>query len=171
VEILAHQPGHYVFGLWRNITIIYWMLQANGIAVRRLQAITATVAEAHAQGFSNIQIVKDGAGLPDAEARHGFSAMADAHANQLACVAIVLLGSGFWASAVQSMVTSLLMLAPRAFIMRFARSPLELRDWLPKEHHKRTQEEIDAMGLARAIEEVLRVGAASASTLNGPTAS
>jgi hypothetical protein len=159
VEILAYQPGHYVFALWRNITIIYWMQQANGTAVLRLQAVTAEVVQAHPEGFSNIHLVKEGAGVPDAEARRGFDAMMQRHPNALACVAIVLMGAGFWASALQSVITGLLMVAPRQFMLRFASRPLDLLGWFPREHEKRTGEVIDAPSLSQAIDHVLRVGA------------
>jgi hypothetical protein len=159
VEILDYQPGHYVFALWRNVTIIYWMDQANGFAVSRLQAIAAEVVRAHPQGYSNIHLVKEGTGVPDAEARDGFNAMMDRYPDALGCVAIVLMGAGFWASVLQSVITGLLMLAPRKFLFRFASRPLDLLGWFPKEHAKRTGEEIDALGLSQAIEQVLRLGA------------
>jgi hypothetical protein len=162
VEILAYQPGHYVFALWHNITIIYWMQQANGLAVTRLQAVTAEVVQAYPEGFSNIHLVREGAGVPDADARHGFNVMMERYPNALACVAIVLMGAGFWASALQSVITGLLMVAPRSFLLRFAGRPLDVITWLPREHAKRTGEEVDALGLSHAIDHVLRVGATTA---------
>jgi hypothetical protein len=161
VEILACQPGHYVFASWRNLTILYWLGQAVGPAVRRLQAITAEFVEAHPEGISNIHLVKDGAGLPDTQARVGFNAIMERHPNAFACISIVLLGAGFWASALQSVITGLLMVAPRTFMLRFAGNPAELRTWLPKEHTRRTGEAIDALELARAIDQVMRIGMVS----------
>jgi hypothetical protein len=158
VEIVAYQHGHYVVGVWRNLTIVYWMAQANGVAVRRLQAITEQVVKDHTSGFSNVHIVREGAGLPDAEARQGFSVMTDRYAHDIACVGVVFMGAGFWASAMQSVITGITMLVPRAFTIRFARHPAELRTWLPAEHNRRTGAEIDAVGLAAAIDEVVRIG-------------
>ena len=97
--------------------------------------------------------------------RHGFIAMLERHPSAFACVGIALLGAGFWASALQSMITGLLMVAPRGFALRFAGDPAELGAWLPREHSRRTGVEIDARGLAQAVDQVLRVGAASAAPI------
>lgn len=162
VEILDYQPGHYVVALWRNVTIVYWMQQADGFAVSRLQAITAEVVRAHPQGYSNIHLVKEGTAVPDTDARHGFNEMMERYPDALACVAIVLMGAGFWASVLQSVITGLLMIAPRKFLFRFASRPPDLLGWLPREHAKRTGVEIDALGLSQAIDQVLRVDATTA---------
>ena len=156
IEVLAFEPQHYVMSRWHNITMIYWMNQATGPAVRLLSDLTRRVASECPQGFSNIHIVKEGAPLPDADARAGFAAMMEDHAKSMACVAIVLMGGGFWASALQGIGTSLRMITPRTYMMRFARSPDELRVWLPHEHSRRTRHLVDGTSLSNAIDHVFR---------------
>lgn len=160
IEVLAFEPQHYVMSRWHNITIIYWMNQATGPAVSLLSDLTRRFAQQHTEGFSNIHIVKEGAPLPDAEARGGFAAMMEEHAKSMACVAIVLMGGGFWASALQGIGTSLRMITPRTYMMRFARSPDELRTWLPHEHSRRTRQLVDGTSLSNAVDQVFQASLA-----------
>lgn len=70
------------------------------------------------------------------------------------CMAIVLMGGGFWVSALQSLITGLRMLSgPNPPLLRFAREVGEVRAWLPREHLVRTGERIDEGRLMSAIEE------------------
>jgi hypothetical protein len=71
----------------------------------------------------------------------------------------VMLGAGFWASALQSMITGLRMLAPpRPSILRFARDPLELKAWFPHEHLVRTGQRIDEARLMSVMAELVTIG-------------
>lgn len=157
VEVLAFEPDHYVMSRWRNLTIIYWMNQATGPAVKLLTELTRDVVQQYPGGFSNIHIVREGAALPDAEARVGFAGMMDEHAKRMACVGVVLMGGGFWASALQGIGTGLRMITPRTYMMRFARNPDELRTWLPNEHNRRTEHPIDGVSLSNAIAQVFQL--------------
>lgn len=163
LELFAVEPNRYVMGRYLNVTLIYWIAQATGPAVDQLQDFTRGVAQRFPSGFSNIQLVKEGAPLPDSQARSGFGAMMDEHAKQMACVAVVLMGGGFWASALQGVGTGLRMLSPRTFQMRFVRSPDELRPWFCFEHTQKTRVFVDHGRLSNAIERVFQAAVAPAS--------
>jgi hypothetical protein len=162
LEVLACLPGHYVLARWHNLTIVYWMQGATGPIVQRIQAATAQMSKAYPGGFSAIHLIRDGAPLPDADARRGFSAIIEEFSQRMACIGIVLMGAGFWASALQSVVTGMGMVTRRAFIMRFARAPEELCTWLPAEHRKRTGRVIDPAALSAAMAQLAAIGARSA---------
>jgi hypothetical protein len=151
-KLLDSEAGAFaVFG-WQNLTIVIWPCQATGSAVRRLARVTESKAREFRDGFSNVHIVKNGAGMPTEEARAGFVQMMEKHSAELACVGTVLLGSGFWVSALQSVTTGMRMISPRSFDHRINNSIDALVSWLPKEHRKRTGASIDPKELKTVIE-------------------
>ncbi len=159
VAISAHVPGHYVFGSWRNVLVTYWLEQANGPAVKELVSACSDLVTAHPGGISIVHMVREGAGLPDAPARQALARMGDRYANETACLAIVLMGAGFWASALQSVLTGIRLLAPpRPSIMRFSRDLNELESWFPLEHQRRSGVRLDTAGLLAALQSVRHVG-------------
>ncbi|MET0342218.1 MAG: hypothetical protein ABW252_14535 [Polyangiales bacterium] len=56
----------------------------------------------------------------------------------IACVGVVLLGSGFWASAMRNMVIGLWLLVRTPFEYRMHGRVEELFEWLPAAHETRT---------------------------------
>jgi hypothetical protein len=126
--------------------------------VRRIREITEQMASAYPGGFSSIHLVRNGAPLPDSDARKGFSDIMAQYAQQMACIGVVLMGAGFWASALQGMITSISMVAKRSYVLRFAREPAELGAWFPGEHQKRSGQVIEASALAAVLREVLQMG-------------
>jgi hypothetical protein len=139
VTVSAQVPGHFVFGSWKNVLITYWQHQANGAAVKQLVGVCDELVKAHPGGVSIIHLVREGAGLPDAAAREGLARMGDRFAHETACLVVVLMGAGFWASALQSVLTGIRLIAPpRPSLMRFARDLKELESWFAQEHLRRS---------------------------------
>ncbi|MDB4974171.1 MAG: hypothetical protein JWN48_2512 [Myxococcaceae bacterium] len=156
VAILAHHPGHYLVAAFRNVSMVYWMRQGTLEAVSRIrEALEEAHDRAPERAFSTIHLIRDGAGLPEPDVRTAVLSMSSHLAPRTACLAIVLMGAGFWASALQSVLTALRMLAPqRSALMRFARDPAELGAWFPAEHTRRTTVFLGAGELASALETV-----------------
>jgi hypothetical protein len=139
LKLLDAEPGAFSMFVWKNVTILSWMAPATGAGTKRVAECTKQVASACRDGFSNIHLVKDGIGLPTVEARHEFADMMNRHSQELACVGIALLGSGFWASALQGAITGIRMLNPRrSAVLRIHDSIDGVADWLPREHIKYT---------------------------------
>jgi hypothetical protein len=139
LQLLDYEPGAFSMFCWKNITILTWVAPATGAATKRVAEATMQVAGACREGFSNIHLLRQGIGLPTAEARHDFAEMMNRHSQELACIAIALLGSGFWASALQGAITGIRMLNPkRSSVMRIHDSIDGVADWLPQEHLKYT---------------------------------
>jgi len=69
--------------LWKNITILSWIAPATGGATKRVAEQTIHVASSCREGFSNIHLLKEGIGLPTAEARHDFADMMSRHSQEL----------------------------------------------------------------------------------------
>lgn len=142
-KVLDSEPEQFVFGSWQDINISIWLRQATGPAVTRLGGIVQSMTAAHPAGISSVQLIKSGAAVPTADARIGFLRIMKRYSNDLACVAIHLGGSGFWASTMSSFITGMRLVSPLPFGFRIYRDIVAIADWLPKGHAKKTSVEID----------------------------
>jgi len=139
ITMLAHVRGHYLVARWRNVMFVYWLSQGTVQAVQSIDALFGQSAEATAGKLSCVYLIKDGAGLPDHETRLAVRALHDRHRPRLACLGIVVMGDGFWASRLQSVFAELRVVGgTRTSPMRLARTTTELAAWLPHEHAVRT---------------------------------
>ncbi|MET0591092.1 MAG: hypothetical protein ABW133_00230 [Polyangiaceae bacterium] len=151
--VLDAEPGAFLFGAYKNIFVGVWESQATMNAVERMVKATNTMSELHPTGRSTIHIVVHGAALPTAEVRGHFVSTLKSHADQIACVAVVVGGTGFWTSALRSFVTGLRWLSPRSFDFRLCGSTYEVSRWLPNEHNKRTGIDIDPKRLVQVLDD------------------
>jgi len=156
LTILAEHPGHYVIAAWGAVAIVRWMRQADGPAMKRVHESFAPVVKAHPRGVSFVHLVEADAGLPDAGARRALAEMMVSFAETTVGVGVLLMGNGFWASAMQSLLTGMRLVAPpRPWTMRFASRTSELSDWLPHVHEQRTKQRIDRAELEAVLNSVL----------------
>jgi len=150
--VLDSEPGAFLFGSWKNVFVAVWECQATMPAVDRMIRASTSLNAAHPTGRSNIHIIAHGAGLPTPEVRAHFVDLMKKHAEQLACVAVVVGGTGFWTSALRSFVTGLRWLAPRSFDFRMSTTIEEVVKCLPAEHQKRTGVEVDGRRLVQVLD-------------------
>jgi len=157
--ILGHQAGHYAVAAWNDVGMVYWLHAATGPAAGHVHQLLAPVVETNPSGVSFIHVVKNGAGLPDARARQALTTMMTQFAGATVLVGVVLMGAGFWASAIQSALTGMrLMAPPRKWGMRFASRPADLSNWVSETHLKRTGNALVPAAIERAIEFILVAG-------------
>jgi hypothetical protein len=140
-----------LYGL-ANITIIVWWSGANPAAVQRLHLLTERRRREHPTGLSAVHIVKGDLILPDQTTRDAFVKLMKDSDSAMAAVAVVIGGSGFWASAARSAITGMRVLSRSAFEMRLHGQIAEVLNWLPDKHAKRTGVVIDPERLRRALE-------------------
>jgi hypothetical protein len=150
--VLDSEPGAFLFGAWKNVFVGVWESQATKPAVDRMVRATDAMNDWCPSGRSTIHLVVDGAGLPTADVRAHFANALKKNAGQLACVAVIIGGTGFWTSALRSFVTGLRWLAPRSFDFRLCATVEELAKWVPAEHAKRTGIEIDPRRLVQVLD-------------------
>lgn len=157
--ISVHEPGRYVVGRWRNVLLFYWQVAGTPHAVALLEQGMVDLLAEHGSGISLVNLIKEGAGLPDPEVRKALLTSMGRHAEAIGCISVVMMGAGFWASALQSAITGLRMLAPpRSSLLRFSREPADLKAWLPHEHLVRTGQRMDDARLMAVIRELLTAG-------------
>jgi len=149
--VLDTEPGAFLFGSWKNLFIAIWESQPTMPGVDRMFRATTVMNGLHPSGRSTVHIIASGAGLPTSEVRAHFANTAKKSTDNLACVAVVVGGTGFWTSALRSFVTGLRWLDPRSFDFRMTATIEEVAKWLPVEHARRTGVELDARRLVEVI--------------------
>jgi len=134
--VLDEEPGAFVFGTLKNVMVLVWHKQATAEALVRLSHVVEKVRTEYPRGRSSVHVVVGGAAPPTEEAQEAFVRLAtDPH---LACLGVVFLGSGFWASGLRSNSTRITMQAGGKFVFRHHETIEELTEWLPEEHRTRT---------------------------------
>ncbi len=117
LELVAEYPGVLTIRAWKNIGLCTW----SGAAVA---PVVATLVEATeklrspGRRVSFVHLIPDKLALPDAEARSAFIRLMKDYQSDLACIAIVVGGTGFWASAMRNAIIGLRVFAPRSFEFR-----------------------------------------------------
>ncbi|MEY4580722.1 MAG: hypothetical protein RL701_5425 [Pseudomonadota bacterium] len=151
-SLLDVDPGRFRYSAWRNVTIGVWTNQATAEAAQRILRISKFMAREHPSGHSSVVFVLDGAPAPTPEANVALGKLYDTKFSDLACMAIVVEGGGFWASRIRSTITGLLISSPEAVVqMRVSDSIQGVVDWLPFAHSKRTGIAITAAELKAAL--------------------
>ena len=154
LEFLVGEPGTCRIAALRNLMVVYWTSPATGEAAARLAAATEHVLKTYPAGLSAVHMIADKSGLPTAEGRAGLVQIMNEKAAQIACVAVVVGGTGFWASAMRSFITGMRFVSPRNFDLRLHGTPAEVMMWLPQKHAKVTGVAIDERQLVRVLDSV-----------------
>jgi hypothetical protein len=149
-QILAEGEG-YLFAAHHNVLITCWTAQGTGPLIATLGTALGAFIARHPEGVSNVHVIAAGLPLATNEARDALGVLMKLHGAQLACVGIVLEGTGFWASATRGLIVGLQLMVRNLFAIRTCATVSELVDWLPKEHAGRTGIALDPKQFARAI--------------------
>jgi hypothetical protein len=146
-QLLVEQPGVVIVRGWRNLAICVWTGQATG---RAASMVAQTVDRPEVQGLrqSFVHVIHNKRPLPDSNARQIFMKLMKERADDLACIAIVVLGSGFWASAMRNAVIGMRVFAPSTFDFKVFGSCEEVVGWLPAAHERQTGIAISPLALA-----------------------
>jgi hypothetical protein len=156
LELMGEHPGAMRVGRFQNLVIVAWSGQSTGEAVRTLQDLMVPLHRGSSELRSYIHMLPHHVPMPDAEARTGMRWMLDHYAPHIACAAVLLEGSGFWASAMRNVVIGVRMLTTNSFAFRIDTTHDELLAWLPDEHHKRTGVRLPPSELRSLLEQAGR---------------
>lgn len=159
LEILLHEPGRHTLTRWHNTMLCSWLHPGNTAELERLVQFSVQETKRHPRGFSSVHVVHDGLAMPDASERAVLSELIKQLHGHLVCVGVLMQGGGFWASAMQSMMTSLSIVTARTHSMRFARTPAELSAWFVEEHGRRTGVRFSAQALESALDALTKAAA------------
>lgn len=132
------EPGHFCCSTWQNVSILIWADRATREALARIQRVTRRMIETYPGGHSNVAFVLDGVKPPTPEAREIFTRLYNERVSNLKCLAVVLEGSGFWASTLRSSITNMQLEARRATAIAQYTSIEEVAAWMASIHSERT---------------------------------
>jgi hypothetical protein len=158
---LLVEPGVYHYSAWQNINIGVWVGQATLRAAQGLLLIGKEMSRRYPGGHSSIVFVLDRLPAPTPEARELLGQLFKA-GSELACTAVILEGSGFWASGLRSMIANMHRTAAGAVRLRVGTSVDEALDWFPAEHERCTGIMVDVAQLRMALLSAREHGAAAA---------
>lgn len=160
---LRIEPRIYYYSCWQNLTLAVWVGQATGHAARSLGEISREMIRRHPEGHSSVVFILDKIPAPTPEAREVLDKVFHAR-NDLSCVAVVIEGSGFWASGMRSLMgnTHRASAGATSTVLRLNTEIDEVVDWLPPEHLRRTGVELDPEEFRRVLRQARERGAAAA---------
>jgi hypothetical protein len=156
LELLDVERGAFVFSLWKNVIVTVWGAAATAERVARFGAVVSKHGERLPGLRSHVQIIVESAGLPTDEARSAFSGLMNARHKQVACLALVVQGTGFWSGAMRSAITQMRMQASVPVAHRTFSTIEEVTRWLPGEHEKRSGVAVTGDDLRTVLEGALR---------------
>jgi hypothetical protein len=140
------------FGSWKNVFVSVWESQGTMAAIDHMLAAIAAMPRI-AEKRSDIYLIAEGARLPEAAVRDHFIDVIRSSESKLACAAVVVGGTGFWASTLRSFVTGLHWIAPRSFDFRLQGSVEGVVSWLPAVHERLSGVWIDPHQLQRVLDD------------------
>jgi hypothetical protein len=152
--VLDLEPGAFLFGYWKNVTILIWAARADASTIARLGRALAGVASPPG-GRSAVSVLVEGLPLPSAEARAAIVDVINQRAQNLACLGVVVSGSGFASSALISAHTDIRAKSTGSYEMGLLGSIEELAAWLPPLHLQRTLVKLEPAELANRVQRAL----------------
>jgi hypothetical protein len=152
LTVLDREPGAFLFGQWKNVTILAWSAIANAATIARLKRALSVVVGSHPEGRSTVSIIAEGLPLPTPEARIAIIDLIKRNAGDIACIAVVVNGSGFGSSALRGAHTDIRAKSTMSYDMGVLGSLGELKAWLPPRHLKRTQVALDPAELESIVQ-------------------
>lgn len=158
VSVLRTEPQIFCYSTFRNLTIAVWVGQATVSAVRSMGEISQRMVREHPEGHSSVVFILDKLPPPQPEARELLNRAFHAR-NDLACVAVVIEGTGFWASGMRSMIGNAHRAVATATAMHLNTTCEEVAEWLPPQHERRTGVALDPKELVQVLRSVRAHGA------------
>lgn len=152
--ISYYQRDATVVASFSNIGFVYWGAQATVGSVRKMGAMSARLIQDHAT-ISIVQVIPDDAPLPTDDAKELLLRMTEAGGSSIACLAYVMSGDGFWASAMRSYLTNVHWVRHRPFVPRVVATLEEVAAWMPALHLERTGVRVSEAQLLSSLTECM----------------
>ena len=142
-------PGVVAYDGFKNLSIGVWVGQATLAAVNGVLEMSKEMEREYPEGRSSVVFVLDQVAAPTPEAQERFARVYEIPG--LACLGVLLEGTGFWASGIRSMTNNLHRGAGSGTRMRVHTGIDELLLWLPDEHRARTGVQLRPEELRQAL--------------------
>lgn len=134
---LVTQPGVCAYDGWMNVSIGVWVGQATLPVIRRVLRMSSEQVQRFPEGRSSVIFILDQLQAPTPEAQEEMKKFYGTEG--FACFAIVVEGTGFWASGMRSMANNNAQrTASSGVVQRVSTTIDEVVSWLPALHLART---------------------------------
>lgn len=152
---LAASPGEYALWRYRNVAINHWLRDVSLAGVAKLSALTAERQHELPEGVTSIHWLNAGVSLPSAEVRSALSDIMVRYPDHVMSVGVVVETEGFFASALRSAVTGIVLLSPKTIPVRVFGKLDDLVQWLPEVHQRATGVAVTSDELAGVLREAI----------------
>lgn len=149
-SIIHDEPG-FLAATWRNVAIVVWGKQANPSLAKKLEQFSDELLARNPNGISAIHVITSTASLPDSATRAELDRLTKKYATDLAVMGTVIEGTGFWAAAMTSFITSLHWMSRKPFKARTASDAVDIANWAPPHHAAKTGVRFTSDELGRAL--------------------
>jgi hypothetical protein len=156
-------PGVYTGYVYLNVNFVFWFGPATLESCALLDEDGRKRAAEHPEGLSSINVmVPGGRGLPEAAARAELARIMHDHGKSTAAVAVIIPGSGFFVSAMRSLIAALSMVRPQGMPLQTFGDAAQLSEWLAPIHSERTGVPLTAAELLSLFQQAERALAETA---------
>ena len=157
LTVMRGVPGRCHFNAYKNVSIAVWVGQGNLDAIQLAAEVGREMAARHPRGHSSVHFILDGLPGPTPDAQPLFNKAVGARTD-LACLAVILEGSGFWASGLRSLINNTHREENGASALRIATAIEPLMGWFSEQHLRRTGVELSALQLRDVLSHARQVG-------------
>jgi hypothetical protein len=152
--VVVREEAGFVLAKWKNVGIVVWGVQATLPLVAKLEVFSDALIAEHQEGISAVHVIANAAALPESATRAELDRISNKYAKNLACMATVIEGTGFWASAMHSFITSIHWVTRRPFKVRISSNLNEIAAWLPTLHWERTGVRFSTADILRVLQSI-----------------
>ncbi len=141
-------------GIWRKVTVAVWTVQMTLELIAELEKLLKLAAGRYST-FSSVHLVRGSVRLPPADGRAALKDLTKRYGGRIVCRATMLDESGFWATAIRGIVTSLHVFEGRETRTRFFDDVHKLSDWAAPVHSVVTDDPVTPADLRRTLQWML----------------
>ena len=158
IETLHEEPQLAVAEI-AGVMLVVWRKRATVDSVPKLDEGCRSLVARNGQ-FSTIHVVRGNVSLPDQETRAALQAFSERWADNVIASCVVLLGNGFWASAMRALVMTLrwgraMQASGQAHKVHLVTDVSEAAEWLARRHSQQSAFRIEPHELERAMRQLL----------------
>ena len=148
---IAYHEGKVIMATWHNMSIVAWGEVVTVPMVREFFKMSEKLVQGCESRVSSVHMILNDIPIPTGEVRTDLAKLTEHFSRDLACVATVLTGSGFTASAMRGFLTGLQWVQKRTFTPRIFSKVREAVEWLPPLHTQATGVPISAAELEHVL--------------------
>jgi hypothetical protein len=148
LRIESDREGFFLAS-YADAQICVWGRQGTTPMAESLERASARLARAFPDGVLCLHIIVNTPPLPEPDARRRIGEVMLRHAAAISCFGLVLEGTGFWASAVRTMVAGMVFIAPAPIRLQVFAKVDEAVLWAAGAHREHTGRSLSPGELCR----------------------